>query len=115
MKKFRVPQPLKRANDPPRYMAAAGVSWYATERDWAEVKATAEDADRFEPTYAEWVTMVEEGMVKMRQAGIFPEKVLVTPGELLVWCRLTGKANNAGNRALFVSEKLRNKHEADIN
>ncbi len=47
MKRFRVPQPLKRAYDPPPYMAAAGVSGYANEREWAEVKATTEDADRF--------------------------------------------------------------------
>ena len=113
MKRFRVPR-LQKPNEPPAYMAAAGVSWY-TESEWAKVKATAEDAERFEPTYVEWVAMVEEGMVKMRQAGIAPEKVLITADELLVWCRLTGKTNNGSNRAQFVSEKLRNQHEGDIN
>ncbi len=114
MKTFREPRPLNKANDAPPYTAAAGASWY-TELEWAKVKATAEDPERFEPTYPEWAAVVEAAMEELRQTGISPEKVLITADELLVWCRLTGKTNNGGNRAQFVSEKLRNKHEADIN
>ena len=110
MKKARISRHLKQRNQalPPPIV---GVTWY-TEQEWAGVKATATDPKRFEATFPEWVTMAEEALAKMRRAGISPVKILVTANDLLAWCLLHKKENNAGARAQFVSERNRAQHEA---
>ncbi len=83
-----------------------GVSWYS-EAEWAKVKTIAADPERFEATFAEWVDMADEALVEIRRTGVDPVKVLVTAGELVAWCLLRKKVNDASTRAEFVREKVR--------
>jgi hypothetical protein len=89
-----------------------GVTWY-TEENWSKVKAAATDPDRFEETYAEWNAMAIEAVADLKRAGVNAVKFLVMSGELLPWCLVHNKPNNAASRAEFVAEKLRVQGETD--
>lgn len=80
-----------------------GIVWYDSEEQWRKVKDSATDPERFEATYPEWIVMVEETLKRMLFAGVVAEKVTVNAEELLAWCLVHGKANDAGSRAQFVS------------
>ena len=88
-----------------------GVTWYSAE-NWSRIKATAVDPERFEATFAEWQAMAHEALTDMRKGGVEPIKVSITYEELLPWCLVHKKPNNAASRAEFVSQKLRKDHEA---
>ena len=87
-----------------------GVTWYSAE-NWGRVKAAAADPERFEATFAEWQTMAEEAITDIRKTGVSPIKVFIAYEELLPWCLVHKKLNNAASRAEFVSEKLRKDSE----
>ena len=78
------------------------VGWY-TEEQWCKVKEASVDSERFEETYAEWEAMDEDAIQKMLVAGLIAEKFCVNSDELLAWCILHGKKNDASSRAEFVS------------
>ena len=86
--------------------SVVGVTWY-TEENWVRVKAAATDPERFEETFAEWNAMAVEAVADLKKAGVNAVKFLVDPNELLPWCLLRNKPNNAASRAEFVSEWLR--------
>jgi len=88
-----------------------GVTWY-TEESWVRVKASASDPERFEATYAEWTAMALKSLANFRKAGVNAVKFMVNPDELLPWCMLNNKPNNATSRAEFVSERLHFQHSA---
>ena len=85
---------------------SVGVGWY-TEGDWASVKATAVDAERFEASYADWVAMAEQALAQLRATGVAAQKSYVKASELLAWCLAHGLPNDAAARAQFVSEQGR--------
>ena len=89
---------------------AVGVAWY-TEEEWARVKQAAVDAPRFEATFAEWLTMIEETFARMQEAGARAEKVLISADELLAWCRTHERPNNAAARAAYVAHVMRLRYE----
>jgi hypothetical protein len=90
-----------------------GVAWY-TEEQWAKVKATSVDTERFEETYSAWVEMAEDAIRGMQVAGILPIKVQVVADELLAWCLTHDKKNSAASRAQFVSELgIKRPHDGD--
>jgi len=80
------------------------VGWY-TQDEWAKVKASAEDAERFEATFEEWVAMAEDSMVNIRASGINAEKSYILASELLAYCLARNLPNNAAARAEFVSHQ----------
>jgi hypothetical protein len=82
-----------------------GVAWY-TSSEWARVKATAVDPERFEASFDDWVAMAEKALVDLRKAGLAAQKCLISANELGNWCAEKGVENDAAGRARFVSEKL---------
>jgi hypothetical protein len=92
--------------------SVVGVTWY-TEEEWSKVKAAATDPERFEETYAEWTAMAIEAVADLKKVGVNTVNFFVTPNELLPWCLLHNKPNNAASRAEFVAEKLRARSETD--
>ena len=83
---------------------AVFVGWY-TESEWAKVKASAIEPERFESSYSEWMHMANESLSNLRAVGIMAEKFEVNADALLAWCLARGKTNNAASRAEFVSEQ----------
>ena len=94
------------------HSSVVGVTWYAEEQNWRRVKAAAVDPERFEETYAEWKAMAVEAVGDLKRVGVSAVKIFVVPDELLSWCMLHNKPNNAASRAEFVSERLRSQDEA---
>lgn len=80
------------------------MGWYS-ESEWALVKASATDPERFEATYDDWARMAEETLPNFLAAGIVAKKEYINANELLAWCLARGKQNDASARAEFVSEK----------
>ena len=89
-----------------RRTVITGMAWY-TPSEWARVKTTAVDPERFEATFAEWEAMAEGGLAELRKAGLLAQKCLIDAAELEKWCAARGARNDAAARAEFVSEKLR--------
>jgi len=88
-----------------------GVAWY-TSSEWARVKATALDPERFEASFEEWFAMAEKALADLRKAGVDAQKYLVSAQELREWCAEKGVSNDAAARSRFVSEKLRSHSHA---
>jgi hypothetical protein len=108
MKKSRS---LRRESPAKRQPLVTGVAWY-TSSDWARVRATAVDPDRFEASFDDWVAMAEKALADLRQAGVAAQKCLVDAEELREWCAAERVSNDAAARARFVSEKLRSHSHA---
>jgi hypothetical protein len=81
-----------------------GVGWY-TEDEWAKVKASARDPERFEATFQEWLSMANNAIEQLRRTGINAEKSFVSSSALLAWCLAHNKRNTAESRAEFVSQQ----------
>jgi hypothetical protein len=103
MKKPRPPRLHGSGNQQP---LVTGVAWY-TSSEWARVKATAVDPERFEVSFEEWVAMAEKALADIRKAGVAAQKCLIDADEFREWCVAKGVQNNAAARAEFVSEKVR--------
>ena len=99
--KHKLPPWLRPKTLPSEVTVAVG--WY-TEGNWAKVKASAIDSDRFEDTYKEWTEMAEKAFRDFRKAGVNAEKFNIDSEKLLAWCLAHGKANSATSRADFVSQ-----------
>jgi hypothetical protein len=92
--------------------ATVGVTWY-TEEEWAKVKRSSVDSDRFEDSYSQWVSMAERARREMLAVGIMTEKVFINSEELQAWCIAHGKRNDASARSEYVSEALSRGHASD--
>ena len=88
------------------------VAWY-TEEEWRKVKEASVDSDRFEETYAEWVEMAEEALQDLMAAGLKAEKFPINSEELLSWCIVHGRINDAGARSEFVSVQSSRQSDGD--
>jgi hypothetical protein len=108
MKKPSLLERLRAKKQSPSFVV--GVTWY-TEGNWARVKFTATDPERFEATYDEWNAMAVEALADIRKGGVNAIKFLIDSDELFSWCMLHNKPNNADSRAEFVAEKLRLQNE----
>ncbi|RBP46250.1 hypothetical protein DES53_102637 [Roseimicrobium gellanilyticum] len=84
-----------------------GVAWYPNERTWAEVKAFAQDPDRFEDSHVEWEAMASESVASFGKQGIQFVKVPMEPDVFRQWLKDHGEENNASSRAAYASEKAK--------
>ena len=99
-KKKTLPSRLRLKDKQPPLRVSVG--WYTAE-EWAKVKATATDPERFESSFLECEVMAEESMDGIRAAGLDPQKRFIIASELLAWCLVHWKENSASSRAEFVS------------
>jgi len=88
----------------PRQVPLA-IGWYS-EAEWRQVKAAATDAERFEQTFQAWETMAERALNDLRAQGLRPTRFNIIANDLLAWCLVRNKENDAAARALFVSEQV---------
>jgi len=88
------------------------VGWYTAD-EWAKVKSSAMDPERFEATFSEWQAMAEEALFNMRAQGMEAKKHFIVASELQAWCLVKGKENDAASRAEFVLEQDRQAGERD--
>jgi len=88
-----------------------GVAWYRPEQ-WARLREISEDVENLEDTHEEWRQKAEQVIRDSIPADVTWEKVDIDVEEVLAWCNVLGLPMNAQSRARYVSERLRQKHEA---
>ena len=88
-----------------RRQVPLAIGWYS-EAEWRQVKAAATDAERFEQTFQAWETMAERALNDLRAQGLRPTRFNIIANDLLAWCLVRNKQNDAAARALFVSEQV---------
>lgn len=74
---------------------------------YGRLLATAEDADKLNPTWQEWLEVCEETKRNLRSIGIEPIDVLVDMDDFERYCAERGLKNTGGTRAEYVAERLR--------
>lgn len=77
---------------------------------YGRLLATAEDADKLNPTWEEWHEVYEETKQNLRAIGIEPIDVLVDMDDFERYCAERGLKNVGGTRAKYVAERLRQMH-----
>ncbi|QIF02693.1 hypothetical protein [Roseimicrobium sp. ORNL1] len=93
-----------------RPKAVIGVAWYASEHTWAEMKAFAEDPDRYENSYAEWEAIASETVANFGKQGIELVRVPIEPEVFRQWLETRSGKNDANSRAAYASEKVGDYH-----
>jgi len=83
-----------------------GVAWYSRDT-WTQLRELAPDGKELEATYEDWLTVHHDGVAKIRQAGLSPQRVEIDLARFLQWCESTGRTLDSAARAAFVSEQLR--------
>ncbi len=73
---------------------------------YGRLLATAEDADKLNPTWEEWFAVCEETKRNLRAIGIEPIDVLVDMDDFEKYCAERGLKNVGGTRAQYVAERL---------
>ena len=88
-----------------------GVAWYRPEQ-WERLREVSEDVDNLEETYDAWLKTAERLIRDGIPADVVVEKIDIDVEEVLAWCNVRGLPMNTAARARFVSERVRQKHEA---
>lgn len=97
----KTPKPLGLAPAKPDRVVLL-VGWY-TASEWRKAKESSVDADKLEPSHAEWLAMAEEAFADLQAAGLQVQKYHIRTDELLAWCLAQGRINDSAARAAFVS------------
>jgi hypothetical protein len=87
---------------------AVGIGFYKREQ-WQRLRDTAVDAHILEPTYDEWLDVLDSSIEKIRFHGLEPELVEVDVEDLLAFCRKEELPNTGETRAKFIVEQAREK------
>lgn len=88
-----------------------GVAWYRPEQ-WERLREVSEDVENLDETYDAWLLTAERMIRDGIPADIVVEKIDIDVEEVLAWCNVLGLPMNTASRARFVSERVRQKHEA---
>jgi hypothetical protein len=108
---MRKPSLLERLRAKKRNRAImVGFTWYTGET-WAQVKSSAADPECFEESFPQWEAMAVSALRELLRSGVQAVKFPIMPEELLAWCALNNKVNNAEARAEFVSAKMNAAHD----
>ncbi|MHB8837753.1 MAG: hypothetical protein ACYC7F_02240 [Gemmatimonadaceae bacterium] len=83
-----------------------GVAWYSRST-WTQLRETAPDGASLEVTYEAWLNVFEDGLAKLRAAGVTPQRIEVDLRVFTEWCESVGRVPDSAARAAFVSEQLR--------
>lgn len=83
-----------------------GVTGYADEEAWRQVKASALDPECFEDSFEKWKAMAIAARREFQRSGVRALEFNIVPEEFAAWCALNSQDNNSTSRAEFVSERL---------
>jgi predicted DsbA family dithiol-disulfide isomerase len=80
-------------------------------QDYEEILKISEDKDNMEPTWEKWKANVERTQEELQNEGVSTVPILVTPKELVKFCREQGLPVNGAARAKFISTEVRKLNE----
>jgi hypothetical protein len=90
-----------------------GVAWYDP-AEWDALRAVAPDAQKLEPTHAEWLAFADARLAELRAAGQDVRRVPVKVDALQAWCTAHRRRPDASARAEYVSAELARLHELGL-
>ena len=61
-----------------------GVAWYSRDT-WARLRELAPDGSELEATYEDWLAVYYDGVAKIRQAGVNPQRVVLCLNSVAVF------------------------------
>jgi hypothetical protein len=107
----------RRRQKSPRYSeqyveTVSGVAWFDRDQ-WERLRDVAEDPDRLEDSYDEWVAMAERACADFEAQGMLIERVPVDAEALVAWCNEHERPIDGAARAEFVAKELRRIHRAE--
>lgn len=70
----------------PKENYVLGVGYYKR-NEWERFLASADDREKLEDTYEEWLGGFHKSVMKMRKKGLKPRKVVIHLDELLDYCK----------------------------
>lgn len=82
-----------------------GVGDYRKE-DYQEIYRLSEDKDNMEETWEEWKANKNRAIKNLQKMGLKTIDIIVTPKELVKYCREKGLKINGKSRANFISFKV---------
>ena len=85
-----------------------GIGFYKREQ-WPLLIETAADASVLEPTYDDWIDVLDSSLDKIKSRGITPELVEVDVYDLLVYCKEKGIKNDGKTRSMFIAKLTKDK------
>lgn len=88
-----------------------GVAWYRPEQ-WERLREVSEDVENLEERYDAWLHTAEKMIREAIPADVVVEKIDIDVEEVLAWCNVHGLPMNATSRSRYVSERVRQKYEA---
>jgi hypothetical protein len=65
---------------------AVGLAWFRKE-DYPALMRIFEDADKFAPTWEQWIKRAEKAEQKLKDEGHLTERVYIDPDGFSEWCR----------------------------
>lgn len=98
-------------NQPQRGMIV-GVAWHTPEQ-FERLKTVADDADRLDDTYDDWLNNASRLVRKLTKQGLQVVKTPFDVDEWLAWCEESGEPLNGESRSRFTSMKTADRDKAD--
>jgi len=75
-------------------------------KDYQEILNISEDKDNMDETWEEWKANKRKAILRFEQMGFKAVDIIVTPKELVKFCRKNGLPINGKSRSEFVTFKM---------
>ena len=82
------------------------IAWF-NEAEWQKLKTVAEDADKLDDTYDEWLESVEKLEAQMHQKGEHAHRISIEVDTLARWCAARKRPLNGEARADYAAAVAR--------
>ncbi len=99
-----------RVTPPTEGKAVVGVCWYRQDQ-YERFLASADDRDTLEDTWADWQITADRVLRQYRARGLNIRKVEIDLDDLLAYCRIEGRPNDAAARSSYVAHILERGHD----
>ena len=88
---------------------AVGIPWFL-ESDFAQIKATMEDAQKLHATWVEWHGAAQQTEKTYQSQGFLVVRAVLAPDEFAAWCRSSGHRLDAKGRSQYAGWIAVKKH-----
>jgi hypothetical protein len=84
-----------------------GIVWYPNEEEWKGMRDLAEDPERFEESYDDWLRMMADSLDRFRKSELLPVKMPCCVVKYREWCEAEGRPFDASSRSAYAADLLR--------
>jgi hypothetical protein len=88
--------------------SVVGIGWYK-ENQWELLLKHAVDKADLEPTYADWLEGITEGIDNLSKTGLKVEKIPLDVKKMIKWCKERGYEFDGESRSVYITQKIKEK------